>query len=425
VQPKVYSVSDHDISADSVDPDALFILNKLREAGFIAYLVGGGVRDLLLKRTPKDFDISTSALPEQIKQLFQRRCILIGRRFRLAHVRFGHKIFEVSTFRAGEEQEGLIVQDNVWGTPEQDVLRRDFTINGMFYDPSTHSIIDYVGGWEDIHSNTLRTIGVPEVRFRQDPVRMIRLLKFRARFGFQIDSEARKALFTCRDEILKSSQARILEEILRMLESGASAPFFSLMAEAGLLKLLYPSLFKFLKSAKGKEIYLYLSAADKLNQSLGKSPMDRPILMSCLLFPMLEHEMQVQYLDHGKVPHFGEIIMLATSTIKEFITGSFTQFPRRLTAIMNGILTTQYRFTPVVPRKHHMVKVIRYKEFVEALAFLKIRGLVDKGLIETYTTWKALYRQTQRQKERKGHLHHPPPLHHLVPNNAMDTQHAL
>lgn len=226
MQPKIYSVSEHVIDQSLIDPDALLTINKLREAGHTAYLVGGGVRDLLLKRAPKDFDISTSALPEQVKQVFHRNCILIGRRFRLAHVRFGHKILEVSTFRSGENDSDLILQDNKWGSAQEDVLRRDFTINGLYYDPSNHTIIDYVGGWEDIQKNMLRTIGDPYIRFKQDPVRMIRLLKFRARFGLDIDMESRKALVNCRDEIVKSSPARVLEEIFRMLESGASAPFF-------------------------------------------------------------------------------------------------------------------------------------------------------------------------------------------------------
>lgn len=405
MQPKVYTVSDHDVQPSMVDPDALYVLERLREAGFVAYLVGGSVRDLLLKRTPKDFDISTSALPEEIKQLFQRRCVLIGRRFRLAHIRFGHKIIEVSTFRTGENESDLIVRDNEWGTPEQDVLRRDFTINGLFYDPSTHSIIDYVGGWEDIHSNTLRSIGDPEVRFRQDPVRMIRLLKFRARFGFHIIPEARRALVNCREQILKSSPARVLEEMLRMLESGAAAPFFNLMLESGLLSLIYPSLTKFLKGPKGKQIYLFLTCCDKMNLELGKKVLARPILMACLLYPMLEQEIKEQYLDQGKTPHLGEIIMSTSATFSKFDFGAFMHFPRRLTAVTGAILTTQYRLTPLTGRKHHSTKIFRYREFEEALTFLKIRAIIDKSLIETYTTWKALARQHYRHGERRGHHH--------------------
>lgn len=406
VQPKVYTVNDHDIQANLVDPDALLVLAKLREAGFIAYLVGGSVRDLLLKRIPKDYDISTSARPEQIKQIFQRNCLLIGRRFRLAHIRFGHKIIEVSTFRSGDNESDLIVRDNQWGSPEEDVLRRDFTINGLFYDPATHSIIDFVGGWEDIHKNILRSIGDPEVRFKQDPVRMIRLLKFRARFGFNISSDARNALIKCREEILKSSSARILEEILRMLESGAAAPFFNLLMESGLLKLLYPSLADFLKGPHGQDVYSYLMSADRINLSHRKTPIDRPILAGCLLFPMIQHEMQTQYLDHDRIPHIGEIIMLTASVIKQFEIASFVLFPRRLTAIMGGLLSNQYRLTPISGKKNHHPKMFRHKDFPEALAFLKIRALVDKNLIETYSSWKTLYKQHARQSDRKGHHHH-------------------
>lgn len=406
MQPKVYSVSDHDIQPSWVDSDALFILEKLRSAGFVAYLVGGSVRDLLLKRTPKDFDISTSARPEQIKQLFHRSCLLIGRRFRLAHIRFGHKIIEVSTFRSGDNESDLILQDNQWGTPEQDVLRRDFTINGLFYDPATHTIIDYVGGWEDIHKNTLRVIGDPETRFKQDPVRMIRLLKFRARFGFEISPEARHALIRCRDEITKSSQARILEEILRMLESGASAPFFSLMLESGLLELLNPFLASFLKSSHGKEVQFYLTSADKINLSMSKNSLDRSVLTSCLLFPIIVHELKKQYLDHDRIPHIGEVMMMTTSVLKRFDTASFVRFPRRMTAIMGGLLSTQYRLTPLSGKRHLHPKMFRNKDFPEALAFLKIRALVDKGLIETYTSWKTLHKQHVHQKDRHGHHHH-------------------
>lgn len=410
MKPQVYFVSDHDISTHTIDPDALYVLKKLHEAGFLAYLVGGGVRDLLLKRTPKDFDISTSALPEQIKYLFQRQCILIGRRFRLAHIRFGHKIIEVSTFRSGENESDLIVHDNQWGSPEEDVLRRDFTVNGLFYDPIEHSVIDYVGGWEDIRSNTLRSIGDAVVRFKQDPVRMIRLLKFRARFGCNIDTEARTALIHCREEILKSSSARILEEVLRMLESGAAAPFFNLLYESGLLKLLYPLLAQQWKQPLGKEILLHLTAMDKVNASAGKSPLDRPILMACLFFPMLRHNLQTKFLDKDIKPHMGDIIMLTASTLHEFDQDAFVHFPRRLTAITGNILCNQYRLLPLSGKKHP--KVFRNKEFAAALLLLKVRALVDKSLIESYKTWKHMHRQ---------HLHHSDHRHHHAPPHHTHT----
>ena len=188
MRPNIYRPEDHDINTGIIDRDALHVIEKLKKAGYEAFLVGGSVRDLLTQHRPKDYDVSTSADPDQIKRLFGRQCLLIGRRFRLAHIRFGHKIIEVATFRKGETSDALITRDNEWGTAAEDVLRRDFTINGLFYDPTDHSVIDYVGGWEDIQSHTLRSIGDAAVRFRQDPVRMIRLLKFHARFGFTISA---------------------------------------------------------------------------------------------------------------------------------------------------------------------------------------------------------------------------------------------
>ena len=184
MKPRIYSKEEHNIDVNQIDPEVLYILEKLRKADYVAYLVGGGVRDLLLNQKPKDFDVSTSAKPEEIRALFSS-AVLIGKRFRLAHIRFGRKVIEVSTFRAGDiENEQLITEDNIWGDAKQDVLRRDFTINGLFYDSEKEQLIDYVGGYLDIQKRYLRVIGNPCLRFKQDPVRMIRCLKFQARYHF-------------------------------------------------------------------------------------------------------------------------------------------------------------------------------------------------------------------------------------------------
>src|SRR6202795_4047569 len=205
VQPRVISREEHTLSRRDIDPDALKVLYRLRQFDHLAYLVGGSVRDLLLGRRPKDFDIGTSAHPYQVKKLF-RNCWIIGRRFRLAHVKFGAKIIEVATFRRqvepGEEVvqngvpapdpstpegEQLIHHDNTFGTPEEDAFRRDFTINALFYDIATFSIIDYVGGLSDLRGGVVRAIGDPDVRLREDPVRMLRAVALAARLDFTID----------------------------------------------------------------------------------------------------------------------------------------------------------------------------------------------------------------------------------------------
>jgi poly(A) polymerase len=421
VKPNIYFVKDHRIDPNLIDPDALHVLEKLRQAGFTAYLVGGSVRDLLIKKAPKDFDISTSARPEQIKQIFHRQCILIGRRFRLAHIRFGHKIIEVSTFRTGENDSGLIIQDNEWGSPEEDVLRRDFTINGMFYDSSNHSVIDYVGGWEDIQTHVLRTIGEAEIRFKQDPVRLLRLLKFQARFGFKIDPSTEQAIHHCCKEIVKSSSARILEEILRMLESGSSAPFFKLLAEYGILTILFPSLSNFLRTSQGKFIFHYLASADQLYQHKGKNILERPILTACLVFPIVERELHRQYLSKKHVPHIGEITLVVTSLIKDVFVHAFSHFPRRISSIMASILITQYRLTPLSGKRHYREKLFRHKEFELALKFFKIRALVNENLVDTYTSIRNQYRQLSRHGEKR---HNPSPHHHSKNSSVKEKPHA-
>src|SRR5262249_24647956 len=217
------------------DPDALKVLYRLRQGEHAAYLVGGSVRDLLLGRRPKDFDIGTSAHPYQVKKLF-RNCWIIGRRFRLAHVRFGPKVIEVATFRRqvqpGEEvvQDGvpapdpntaegahLLHHDNTFGTPEEDAFRRDFTVNALFYDIATFSVIDYVGGLEDLRAALVRSIGDPELRFKEDPVRMLRAVALAARLGFSIDPPTRDAIHAHSREIARSSPARLLEEFYKIL----------------------------------------------------------------------------------------------------------------------------------------------------------------------------------------------------------------
>jgi Poly A polymerase head domain/Probable RNA and SrmB- binding site of polymerase A len=242
VAARILPRSDHIISRKNIDPDALKVLYRLKNRGFVAYLVGGGVRDLLLERKPKDFDIATDAYPQQVKKLFGN-CFIIGRRFRLCHIRFGRTVIEVSTFRrAAEPEEGdtLIRRDNTFGTPEQDAFRRDFTVNALFYDIATFSVIDWVGGLADLRDRVIRTIGDPGIRFREDPVRMLRAVALAARLDFTIDQDTREAIQALRGEIVRSSPARILDEIYKILRQGRSRETFGMLHEYGLLAYLLP-----------------------------------------------------------------------------------------------------------------------------------------------------------------------------------------
>jgi poly(A) polymerase len=225
-----------------IDPDAMKVVRRLLQAGHEAYLVGGCVRDLYLGRNPKDFDVATSATPEAIRKAF-RNSRVIGRRFKLAHVFFGPKIIETSTFRTAplqDDDDPLITHDNEWGTVEDDARRRDFTINGLFYDVESRKIVDFVDGMEDLDHGVVRTIGDPELRFREDPVRMIRAIKFAARLDFQIEPATWQALLDVAPDIVRSSRARLLEEIYKLMRSGASRRCFELLLEAGLLHRIMP-----------------------------------------------------------------------------------------------------------------------------------------------------------------------------------------
>jgi tRNA nucleotidyltransferase/poly(A) polymerase len=237
------------IARELIDPDADKVVRRLARHGFQAYLVGGCVRDLLLQRTPKDFDVATSATPKEIRQLF-RNCRIIGRRFRLAHIFFGPKIIETSTFRANPREgddasdadELLIRRDNVFGSDTEDARRRDFTMNGLFYDVEAERVIDHVGGMADLERRVVRTIGDPDIRFREDPVRMLRAVKFAARLDFTIEPVTLAALIRHRGEIAKCAQPRVLEELYRLLRGGAAHRSMALLIETGLAGNLSPQL---------------------------------------------------------------------------------------------------------------------------------------------------------------------------------------
>jgi poly(A) polymerase len=243
--PLILTREEHCISRKSIDPDAIKVMSRLIRHGHRAFLVGGGVRDLLLEKKPKDFDIGTDARPEVIRSLF-RNSRVIGRRFRINHIFFGgNKIFEVSTFRANVESEAVsdglpIRSDNTYGDPETDALRRDLTINGLFYDLSTFSVIDYVGGIADLRNGIIRVIGQPDARFREDPVRMIRAIRHAARTGFTIEEETFAAICRNKELIRLCSGARVFEELMRELSGGHCRASLQLLEQTGLLPYLLP-----------------------------------------------------------------------------------------------------------------------------------------------------------------------------------------
>ena len=246
--PVVIPRAEHTVSRSLIDENSLKVLYRLRRHGYRAYLVGGSVRDLLLGRQPKDFDVGTDATPDQVRKLF-RNCRLVGRRFRLAHIMFGRdSLIEVATFRRKPEQNeiptleegGLHFAENVFGSPLEDAFRRDFTINALFYDIDDFSIVDYMGGMQDLRDGVIRVIGDPDERFAEDPVRMLRALEFAARLGFELEPSVPPAIERCAEQIAAASPARIREELMELFRHKVSGQVLQKADKIGLLEFLVP-----------------------------------------------------------------------------------------------------------------------------------------------------------------------------------------
>ncbi|MBQ1569264.1 MAG: polynucleotide adenylyltransferase PcnB [Kiritimatiellae bacterium] len=281
--PVVYQRPEHCISRKDIDPDALKVLYRLSSLGYTAYLVGGGVRDLLMGRKPKDFDVGTSAKPNEVKRAF-RNCFLVGRRFRLAHVRFGDKVIETATFRRNSQTVGEIIEhaaegpfeDNTFGTPETDAYRRDFTVNGLFYNIKDFSVIDWVGGMKDIESGVIRAIGDPDIRFQEDPVRMMRAIKFSARLGFTIERKTAAAMKRRHACILAASIPRVCEEVFRLFTYGHSEEAFRQMWSYGMLADLLPELSAAIDRSGGRKSpeWKYLSVLDAYERMMSEKGLE-------------------------------------------------------------------------------------------------------------------------------------------------------
>jgi poly(A) polymerase len=255
VDPRILERAEHPISRRDIDANVLKVLYRLAGAGYSAYLVGGGVRDLMLSRRPKDFDVATSAHPQEVRELF-RNSRLIGRRFRLVHVFFGRQNIEVATFRrqaeaVADSDDPMIRLDNTFGTPEEDAFRRDFTVNALFYDPQTFHVVDYCGGVDDLKARLIRTIGDPELRMREDPVRMMRAVRFAAKLGFEIEPATRAAIERHRADLKKASVPRLVDETYKTLGQAEAAHALILMEELGLLEGVLPILSAHLKKREG------------------------------------------------------------------------------------------------------------------------------------------------------------------------------
>lgn len=394
--PVVVGREHHCISRNLIPEYTLKVLYRLHRSGFKAYLCGGSVRDLLMSRTPKDFDIATDAHPMQVRRLF-RNSRIIGRRFRLVHVVFQEGVVEVATFRRepGQRDDGelLVTDDNTFGTPEQDARRRDFTINGLFYNIGDFSIIDYAGGLADLDNHLIRVIGDPDIRFREDPVRMMRAIEFASRLDFEIEAETWDGIIRHREEILKASPARVSEEILELLRRGWSLDAFELMVETRLLESLIPELYKSLTSGEADYFWRMLEVLDRTIQAgrLFGDGVFWAVLMLPGFFKAVEQEESLR----GERLRPGDTFGLVRDVVAP--VASRLVFPSGVRHHVEQSLEALWRIQEVPSDRKSQWRLVVREHFGDALALFELHALSSGRNVERFKEWQSFARRVQRQ----------------------------
>lgn len=404
--PHVISRQEHTVSRKDIREEALRVLYRLNSAGHIAYLAGGGVRDLLLHRKPKDFDIVTDAHPHQVRALF-KNCRLIGRRFRLAHVFFHDHIVEVATFRASEghqetedtqtipqnaravkTKEGIIVRDNVFGTPREDALRRDFTVNALFYNIADFSILDYINGTDDLKRGLIRSIGDPKVRFMEDPVRMIRAIRFASTIHFQIEEQAFAALHELASHLSLASPSRLYEEVLKMFFCGHSEKVFHYLYQTGLFRALFPEFNAWLSSHEGQpSLERTQHAFCKIDHWIQQGKSVTPALLFSLIFGAYHESLAAPAIAQGQHP--GDALKTAAMEHLSRITGQ-VMIPRHVALRVGEIMATQPRLHEQRTRDIHRLPQRPF--FAEAVVYLDCATVNDAKARELAADWVKLAR---------------------------------
>lgn len=387
--------AEHPISRKLIAPEALKVLYRLSDAGFKAYLVGGGVRDLLLGCHPKDFDVGTNAQPREIKRLFPR-CFLVGKRFRLAHVVFGKTVIETSTFRkqpppspdgANDDGELYQTEDNTFGTPEEDARRRDFTVNGLFYDIKTFDVIDYVGGLKDLDKKLLRSIGDPNIRFREDPVRMMRALRLSSKLGLTIESGTFKAIKKHHAEIGKAAVPRVLEEIFRLFSFSAAESSFRKLWEVGMLADLIPDLDTFVNT-HGKEkckVWDYLAKFDELTKEMGDSVSNGLRIAALYLAPfqaaLKEHNVNASRDNRRRRQALAEELLGSV--------GAKYKMPK--SALFHAVnMLQELSCFEKRPPEDKTIRASRAEQFADALVLARIKNGVEGVSDEIVDAWSKV-----------------------------------
>lgn len=456
ITPAIIPRSQHTLSRKWISSNALRVLYRLKERGYLAYLVGGGVRDLLLGREPKDFDIATDATPRDIKKIF-KNCRLIGRRFRLAHIHFHDEIIEVATFRspaadepeaetaaetalppapsapesaAPEEQtaepappaaplpealhrprpprmlkteEGMILRDNVFGTPEQDALRRDFTVNALFYNIADFSVIDYVDGMEDLRRGLIRIIGDPVVRFTEDPVRMVRAVRFAATLGFKIEENTERALLELRDRIALASPARMYEEVLKLFLLGEGEKTFQLLRKTELFGVLFPRLNEWLdRETDGFPHVRIGKAFEWVDVCVQAGRQVAPHILFAVMFGEYIEEKAEAFRSAGAVP-----LEALDRAVAEFLSEQVprVQIPKKVALAIRDMLWNQSRFEKT--KGKYPLYFLRRPGFSEAFEYFRFTSELTGERQELRAWWKEFIKAhppvpAGEREEKKG-----------------------
>ena len=361
----------HTIPTNKISVSVSKVIHRLSAAGYVAYLVGGGVRDILLNRNPKDFDVATNAHPEQIKDLF-RNSREVGRRFRIVHIRFGREIIEVSTFRKQPSElpsktSGLVMDDNVYGSFEEDILRRDFTINALYYDLINNEIFDLTGGMSDLENRAIRIIGDPTRRFREDPVRMLRAIRFKAKLGFNLADDITKEINHSGRLLEQIPAARLFEETLKLFMSGHAAKSFQTLLQHQLFQWLFPRVEKhFLVFPSNQHlIELALESTDRRIKA------ELPVTIAFILAAFLWGEFlnKKNRLQSNGMASADAIAQAGMSTVAE--QQCSTSIPKRFSIPMREIWSLQFRLT--LRRGKKAEKVLSHRRFRAAYDFLLLR----------------------------------------------------
>lgn len=392
-EPTIVTRKDHHLSRQNISQAALKVLYRLHKSGYCAYLVGGGVRDLLLGMIPKDFDVVTDAHPEEIQKLFSNSYI-IGRRFRLVHVRFGNETIEVATFRSSEEskarittKQGVLLRDNVYGTLEDDVWRRDFTINSLYYNIDDFSVVDFTGGIQDLESRYIRVIGNPDARYREDPARMLRAIRLAGKLNFEIDEKSAEPIKKNRELIRHIPPARLFDKMLKIFHSGKSFEIYQLLRSFDIIRILFPNVEEALIDPS------FSTFVEKAFQNSDERVQEGKGINSAFLFAVLMwgpfNERKKTILESEHINEFQALFAAMSDVIAQQV--KMIAIPRKLTTVVREIWSMQYHLEFARPKR--VYRLLFHPRFRAAYDFLVLRGETEGSELQELGQWWTAFQE--------------------------------